>query len=97
LLRVSLQRSLRSLPPFHGASGDEFMGGRSLEGWQGGRVFPPPVGGGPFERVLLQECPGGPRTTPPFGLGLFMLIQWKTKHFWLMICPYQQIWVKTVV
>ena len=70
LFRVSLQRSLRSLPFFQGASGDEVMGGCSLEGWQGGRVFPPPVGGGPRERVLLQECPGGPRTTPPVGLRL---------------------------
>jgi len=65
LFRVSLQRSLRSLPPFQGASGDEFMGGCSLEGWQGRRVFPPPVGRGTSKRVLLQECPGPP---PLWGL-----------------------------
>jgi len=46
------------------------------------------------ERHQTLGSAGGPRTTPPFGLGPFMLIQWKTKHFWLMICPYRQIWVR---
>ena len=41
-------------------SKEQFMGGCSLERWQGGRVFPPPVGGGTSKRVLLQECPGPP-------------------------------------
>ena len=46
-----------------GSPGDEFMGGCSWEGWQGRRVFPPPVGGGTSKRVLLQECPGPPSAT----------------------------------
>jgi hypothetical protein len=36
-----------------------------MEGWQGRRIFPPPVGGGTRIRVLLQECPG-----PPSAIGL---------------------------
>jgi hypothetical protein len=43
------------------------MGGCSLEGWQGRRVFPPPVGGGTCKRVLLQEYPGPPSTRGPWG------------------------------
>ena len=58
--RVSLQRSLRSLPPFHRACHHEFMALGSLEGRPDGRVFPPSVGGGTLSRVPLQEYPVGP-------------------------------------
>ena len=67
LCGFSFQRSLRSLPSFPGACGTEFMGGCSLEGWQGQRVSPPPVGGGTCKRVLLQECPGPPSAMGPRG------------------------------
>jgi hypothetical protein len=51
LLRVSLQRSFRSLPPFHGASGDESMRGRFMMGKQD--LYQLRVGGEPLRCATL--------------------------------------------
>ena len=50
-----------------------------LGGVAGAAAIPAaPLEGGTYERVPLQECPGGPRTAPPVWIMLFTLIKWKT-------------------
>jgi hypothetical protein len=36
------------------------------------------------ERHQTLGSAGGPRTTPPVGRGLYLLILWNVKHFWIM-------------
>ena len=59
--RVSLQRSLRSLPPFHGAFGDEFIIECSIEGWQAGACSRRPLEGDPIKGSSSKiVCWGAP-------------------------------------